>query len=580
MSKFSSSLQLTDLNDYITPSQACVRPVKIDKSDTSTISSIEVNENTGQYFQVNIDGSRKELKKTKIDLSDCLACSGCVTSAESVLVNQQSLSEFLRVITSSFLWQLKDYNDQDLNTTSTAIASVDEEPKTYKIFLVSISPQSIASIAAHFDCSVIETERRLHYMFHTMGASKVFDTTWARHFSHLEMCREFDTKFAAIAEQRKRVSATLTTNSTEDKNNRRSKRIKKDNNDSNNNNGIPMLTSSCPGFVCYAEKTFGDFIIPFISTTKSPQQIMGTLLKRFYLHILNNNGKEMFTAGDIYHMAVMPCFDKKLEASREDFQIEDNVKEVDIVLTSSEIINLLNTQFNVKTRAEFRNISPGIDSNQQHPSFYGLDAPFISFKPDELPSYGILESMESGGYTEVLFRYAAKKYFDTEIPPNEPLQFKTGRNSDFKEVVLHLNTKNGDNNNNDNVALRFAIAYGFRNIQNVIRKMKSGRCEYDFIEVMACPSGCVNGGGQATAPETTTPREHLQKVKHIYKDTLINLHSKYDEQMEVNKSLSLQEAYDLWFKGDGLNSEEAKKAFHTQYHARQQLQINPLTIQW
>ena len=72
---------------------------------------------------------------------------------------------------------------------------------------------------------------------------------------------------------------------------------------------LPMLASSCPGWICYAEKTCGDFVLPYISTTKSPQQIMGTLLKKLLSQRLD------VSAEDIFHVSVMPCFDKKLEAS-------------------------------------------------------------------------------------------------------------------------------------------------------------------------------------------------------------------------------------------------------------------------
>ena len=71
-----------------------------------------------------------------------------------------------------------------------------------------------------------------------------------------------------------------------------------------------MLASSCPGWICYAEKTHGDFVLPFMSTTKSPQQVMGTLVKKLVAQRLGLTGDQVF------HVTVMPCFDKKLEAAR------------------------------------------------------------------------------------------------------------------------------------------------------------------------------------------------------------------------------------------------------------------------
>lgn len=117
------------------------------------------------------------------------------------------------------------------------------------------------------------------------------------------------------------------------------------------NRNLPMLASSCPGWVCYAEKTHGSFILPYISTTRSAQvklrkpsvnetaktndrnihqQIMGMLVKEFLSKKLGVGSNRM------YHVTVMPCYDKKLEASREDFYSEvNNSKDVDCVITSS-----------------------------------------------------------------------------------------------------------------------------------------------------------------------------------------------------------------------------------------------------
>lgn len=93
-----------------------------------------------------------------------------------------------------------------------------------------------------------------------------------------------------------------------------------------------MLTSSCPGWICYAEKTHGDLIIPHLSTTKSPQQVTGTLVKDTAAKLFNK------TADKCYHVAIMPCYDKKLEASRQDFiDAEFEARDVDLVLTASEV---------------------------------------------------------------------------------------------------------------------------------------------------------------------------------------------------------------------------------------------------
>ena len=84
----------------------------------------------------------------------------------------------------------------------------------------------------------------------------------------------------------------------------------------------------------------------------------------------------------------------------------------------------------------------------------------------------------------LVFRYMAKTEFSEEL---DTLAYKTLKNADFREVSLERDGK---------TVLKFAIANGFRNIQNLVQKLKRKRCEYDFVEILACPSGCVNGGAQ------------------------------------------------------------------------------------
>lgn len=122
MSQFSGALKIVDLDDFVQPSQECIKPVKVEKKENSQIKEIQIDLN-GNYFQINNDGTSNKLEKTKIELSDCLACSGCITSAESVLVNQQSTDEFLK--------RVKNLGNM--------------------VFVVSISPQARASIAEHYN---------------------------------------------------------------------------------------------------------------------------------------------------------------------------------------------------------------------------------------------------------------------------------------------------------------------------------------------------------------------------------------------------------------------------------------------
>src|SRR5690606_6796209 len=153
---------------------------------------------------------------------------------------------------------------------------------------------------------------------------------------------------------------------------------------------------------------------------------------------------------DVFHVTVMSCYDKKLEASREDFIIDENITEVDIVLTTGEILQILETK-----KLDFKKIER-----------VKMDKFFC-----ELDEQGNLLAHPggSGGYLEAVFRYAAKELFDVEV---KDIKYTQGRNSDFKECSLEINGK---------TVLRFCQAYGFRNIQNQVRKIKRKQCRYDFI---------------------------------------------------------------------------------------------------
>ena len=105
-------------------------------------------------------------------------------------------------------------------------------------------------------------------------------------------------------------------------------------------------------------------------------------------------------------------------------------------------------------------------------------------KIDEIAS---LSNRQSNGYLEYVYRRASSEFFGVQLPPHIPLEYVQGRNKDLREVTLKAD--------DGRTLLKFAQAYGFRNIQNVIRKIKQGKCDYDYVELMACPSGCVNGGG-------------------------------------------------------------------------------------
>ncbi|XP_071067202.1 cytosolic iron-sulfur assembly component 3 isoform X3 [Dasypus novemcinctus] len=406
----------------------CIKPVKVDKRAGSGVAKIHI-EDDGSYFQVNQDGGTRKLEKAKISLNDCLACSGCITSAESVLITQQSHEELRKVL--------------EANKAA---------PGQQKLVVVSVSPQSRASLAARFQLNPTDTARKLTAFFKKLGVHYVFDTAFSRNFSLIESQREFVQRFRRQAESTQ---------------------------------ALPVLASACPGWICYAEKTHGHAVLPHLSTARSPQQAMGSLVKDFFAQ------QQGLTPDRVCHVTVMPCYDKKLEASRPDFfNQEHRTRDVDCVITTGEVLKLL----------------------------------------------------EEEGVSLA----------DLEPAPLDAL------NKDFQEVTLERDGQ---------VLLHFALVYGFRNIQNLVQKLKRGRCPYHYVEVMACPSGCLNGGGQLKAPDAAG-KELLRRVEALY--GAVRTEAPEDAP-------GVLELYRQWLQGE--DSERARRLLHTQYRAVEK-PGSSLSIKW
>ncbi|KAI9591087.1 cytosolic Fe-S cluster assembly factor [Syncephalis fuscata] len=496
-------LILTDLNDYIAPSQACIKPVEVKKPGVTNgqdQSAIRIDD-SGQYYEVGHDGGETKLETASITLNDCLACSGCITSAESVLVAMQSHEELLSILNENAAHIQSGMADQT------------------RMVIVSISPQSRASLAAKFNLTPLQAARRITYALKHMGVHHVLDTSFSRDISLLESAREFTERFrrwkdengAAISEQ----------------------------------HSMPMLASACPGWICYAEKTHG-FLVPYISATKSPQQIMGALVKDYFASQHNISPER------IYHVCVMPCYDKKLEASREDFYSDIyRTRDVDCVISTGEMDKLLMEQ------------SITLDNCNELP----LDTMFAKWRTSSISQEQELlgsSGSGSGGYLEYIMRYAARELFqidNVDVAAEQGVTIRTVRNADFREVTLESAT--------GEPLLKFAAIYGFRNIQNLVRKMKTRRAQYHYVEVMACPSGCVNGGGQLRPPTSVSAKEWFTRVDAIY-------HSVHSQLPEENADVI--NVYQQWLGQPG--SERALKALRTSYRAIEETTANPLAVKW
>lgn len=473
------------LDDFIAPSLACVKPIQIDPSKPNRVISFEAGEN---------EPVREEARATaKVTLNDCLACSGCVTSAETVLVEQQSVSEFLRHV-----------------ATGEA-----------QLVVCSISPVARAALAAHAGIGVLEAFGRLSGFFRRLGCHHVFDCGMASDLCLQQAGLEFVQRFRAHAEER-RASP------------------------------LPVLSSSCPGWVCYAEKVQGAAVLPLLSRVKSPQQVAGSLLKYGFA------AAQRVPPERTYHVSVMPCFDKKLEASRDDFfnpaAGAEGTRDVDCVLSSAEVAKLL------EERGETLQATEAAPLDGAHAS--GLCA--LS-APDRL-TYS--SPGGSGGLAAHVFRAAALELFGVAIPAAEPLQWKAGRNKDIRELSLEVGGA---------TVLRFAQAFGFRNIQNVVRRAKAGGSPYHYVELMACPGGCANGGGQPRVA-SKLPQDAAARVEHIERLMVSEAEGELRPALDNPRLAALYQPGGL-LEGGPLG-ERAQRYLTTQYHAVEASTQNAMTIQW
>lgn len=190
----------------------------------------------------------------------------------------------------------------------------------------------------------------------------------------------------------------------------------------------------------------------------------------------------------------------------------------------------------------------------------------------------------SGGFLEYIFRYAARELFGVEAPWGQPLEYQQGRNADYHEVLLEVPAQPSqptEGGGTPTVALRFARAYGFRNIQAVVSKLKRGRREragpLHFVEIMACPSGCVNGGGQLKGPTGEVYAAGRERVAAV--------RGALEEGRRPRPPV--ESAVARWVYGPGGVAPEgplgpgAVRLFHTRYHAVPKLETsNPSVIKW
>ena len=283
---------------------------------------------------------------------------------------------------------------------------------------------------------------------------------------------------------------------------------------------LPMITSCSPGWVKYCEHYQPDFI-PNLSTCKSPQQMFGAACKTWYAQKMGWDPKDVFVVG------IMPCTAKKFEVKRSD-ENAAGVPDVDVALTTRELARMIK-----RAGLQFTQLP---DEQFDNPMGESTGAAVI---------FGA-----TGGVMEAALRTAA-----------EWVGGKALDNVNFTEVRGTAGIKEASYQVGD-LTVNVAVASGLSNAKKLLEKVKNGEANYHFIEIMGCPGGCVNGGGQPVQPASV---RNFIDLKSIRAKALYDA----DEAMPLRKShenAALLEIYKEFFGEFG--SHKAHDILHTSYEAR------------
>ncbi|MDO4558293.1 MAG: [FeFe] hydrogenase, group A [Planctomycetia bacterium] len=282
---------------------------------------------------------------------------------------------------------------------------------------------------------------------------------------------------------------------------------------------LPMFTSCCPAWIKYAEVYYPE-LIPNLSSCRSPQAMFGSVIKKVLPEELGCKRE------DIVVVSIMPCTAKKFEAKLPKF-VTDGIPDVDIVITTSEIERMIS--------------SLGIRMDELDPAAFDMPMGFAT-------GAGVIFGA-SGGVMEAALRYAVEKV------ENKPLT-----NIDFREVRGMQKIKEATLNV-AGTELRVAVVYGLANAKKLAEDIRNGRANYHFVEVMACPGGCVSGGGQ---PVGTTDELRRKRQQGLYDADRMHQVQKSQDNYLVAKCYEEN-------LGGGPGSHEAHERLHTHYQNRSQL---------
>ncbi len=382
------------------------------------------------------------------------------------------------------------------NDPSDAIWEAIDDPTKHVIMQTAPSPR--AAIGEEFGYPAgTSVTKKLNAALRRVGFDRVFDTNFAADLTILEEGHELLQRLRrAIVDGEEDVK-------------------------------VPMFTSCSPGWVKFAEHYYPEFL-DHLSTCKSPQQMFGAILKTYYAKKVGIDPK------DIVVVALMPCSAKKFECNRPEMT-DSGFKDVDYGLTTREMaVMLKESGIHLKDMPE---------EDFDHPLGLGSGAGLI---------FGA-----TGGVMEAAIRTVYEVVTGREVPfdglnitPVRGMEGIKDASLTFEDCVPEFSWLEG-------VTVKVAVAHGTANAKVLMDKLRSGELDYHFVEVMACPGGCLGGGGQ---PIPTTPEIRKARAKAIYDE---------DIKQEIRKSHENKELQTLYkeFLGEPLGH-MSHKLLHTHYTMR------------
>ena len=288
-----------------------------------------------------------------------------------------------------------------------------------------------------------------------------------------------------------------------------------------NGGTLPMITSCSPGWVRYLELNYPD-LIPNLSTCKSPHQMFGAIIKSYFAE------KNNIDPAKIYVVSVMPCVAKKFESSRDEM-----INDVDAVITTRELARMI---------------------KQAHIDFVGLEDTRFDDPMGEATGAGAIFGT-TGGVMEAALRTVKEIVTGN---PFDRLEYEPVRGAEgIKKATVEMNGKE----------VKVVVASGLKNAQIILEEIKSGKADYQFVEIMACPGGCVMGGGQPirSSKERATIDIRAKRAGALYS---------IDEASTIRKSHEnpvIKKLYEEYLEKPG--GHKSHELLHTHYVAREKYKL-------